>query len=73
MSNATFETLPIFNLQYPTSIAGVDSKILNPKQSWVNKEEYEIYARKVADMFNDNFERYSEDASAEVKMGAPDA
>jgi phosphoenolpyruvate carboxykinase (ATP) len=35
--NADYETLPIFNLSYPTSIPGVDTKILNPKQSWANK------------------------------------
>ena len=63
--------MPIFDLSYPTEVKGVDNKILNPKNTWLNKEEYTIYLRKVAEMFNKNFERFTNDASAEVKMGAP--
>lgn len=36
LAKAEYATLPIFNLKYPTSIAGVDTKILNPKDSWAN-------------------------------------
>jgi len=32
------EKLPIFNLSYPKNIAGVDANILNPSNSWKNKE-----------------------------------
>lgn len=31
------DTLPIFNLKYPTKIEGVDQHILNPADSWKNK------------------------------------
>jgi phosphoenolpyruvate carboxykinase (ATP) len=44
---------------------------LNPVNTWANKEEYNIYAKKVAEMFNKNFKRFDNDASAEVKAGAP--
>ena len=71
LNNASFETLPIFNLRYPTSLPGIESRMLNPKESWRNKEEYNMYARKVAEMFAQNFERFADDASAEVKKGAP--
>jgi phosphoenolpyruvate carboxykinase (ATP) len=69
--NAKYETLPIFNLSFPTSIHDVDTKILDPRNSWSNKEEYNLYAKKVAEMFNQNFERFANDASAAVKAGAP--
>jgi phosphoenolpyruvate carboxykinase (ATP) len=49
----------------------VDTKILDPRNSWSNKEEYNLYAKKVAEMFNQNFERFANDASAAVKAGAP--
>jgi phosphoenolpyruvate carboxykinase (ATP) len=58
LAKAEFATLPIFNLQYPTALHGVDSKILNPEITWSNKEEYQLYLRKVADMFNKNFHRF---------------
>lgn len=71
LANAKYETLPIFNLQYPTELHGVDSKILNPETTWANKDEYKTYLRKVAEMFNTNFKRFEHDASEAVKQGAP--
>jgi phosphoenolpyruvate carboxykinase (ATP) len=61
----------VFNLSYPTAIHGVDSKILNPRDSWANKSEYNDYLNKVAGMFNKNFQRFEKDASDAVKKGAP--
>ena len=69
--NAKYETLPIFNLSFPTALHDVDTKILDPRNTWANKDEYNVYARKVAEMFNKNFQRFANDASAEVKAGAP--
>jgi len=34
------DSLPIFNLAYPKHIEGVDSQILNPSDSWKNKDEF---------------------------------
>jgi phosphoenolpyruvate carboxykinase (ATP) len=72
LNNSDFETLPVFHLKYPKSVSGVDQKILNPKDSWANKQEYDHYANKVAAMFNENFARFKDDASDAVKRGAPD-
>ena len=63
--------MPIFNLAYPKSIAGVDSNILNPANSWKNKEEFKETLHKVAEMFNENFRKYESIASETVKAGAP--
>lgn len=49
------DTLPIFKLKYPTKIEGVDQHILNPADSWKNKNEFKDTLKKVADMFNSNF------------------
>lgn len=61
----------MFNLSYPTSIKGVDTKILNPENNWQSKDEYKTYLHKVAEMFNKNFHRFDKDASDAVKRGAP--
>jgi len=37
LSKAEYAKLPIFNLNYPISLPGVDSNILNPEKSWANK------------------------------------
>ncbi|TXH60403.1 MAG: phosphoenolpyruvate carboxykinase (ATP) [Bacteroidia bacterium] len=41
LAKSEFQTLPIFNLQFPSSLPGVSSKILNPKQSWTDPSEYD--------------------------------
>lgn len=63
LAKEKYDTLPIFNLQFPQQVKGVDPKILNPANSWKNKEEYHEYAVKVAEMFNKNFKRFEHDAS----------
>lgn len=71
LAKAEYKTLPIFNLQYPSSLPGVDSKILNPRDSWSNQAEYDESLEKVASMFKDNFKKFDKDASEQVKSGGP--
>lgn len=71
LAKVEYDTLPVFNLQYPKALHGVDTKILNPANTWANKDEYKIYLEKVAEMFNKNFKRFENDASEAVKRGAP--
>jgi phosphoenolpyruvate carboxykinase (ATP) len=35
----------------------VDSAILNPRNTWANKDEYDATATKLRDMFRDNFKK----------------
>lgn len=56
---AEFETLPIFNLQFPKTLAGVAPETLNPRASWANAQEYDVAAQKLAKMFVDNFKKFT--------------
>ena len=59
INNAEFDTLPIFNLSIPKTLEGVkDNKVLNPRETWENKEEYDAMLNKLAGMFQENFHRY---------------
>lgn len=59
IEKSSFETMPIFDLAIPKSVEGVDSKILNPRDLWTNKEDYDATAGKLAGMFKENFKRFS--------------
>src|SRR3546814_3908090 len=48
------ETQPILKLKMPKSCPGVDSKILNPRNTWADKDGYDATATKLRDMFRDN-------------------
>lgn len=37
MENASFNNFEVFNMMIPTSVPGVDSKVLHPKQTWTDK------------------------------------
>lgn len=60
IDRADFETMPLFNLALPKAVPGVDSAILNPRNTWHDKDAYDQMARKLAGMFADNFKRFTD-------------
>jgi phosphoenolpyruvate carboxykinase (ATP) len=62
---------PIFGLAMPKSCDGVPAEILNPANTWADKNAYDIKAKDLALQFNKNFEKYAAQASSEIKSAAP--
>ena len=60
----------LFNLDIPTEVEGVPSEILDPKNTWVDKDSYELSAKKLAQMFVENFTKF-ENASSEIVDAGP--
>jgi len=69
INECEFETLPIFNLQIPKTLQGVNSEVLNPMNTWDDKEAYMETLKKLAAMFQKNFHRY-DDTSSEFDFSA---
>jgi len=65
-----FVTDPIFGLHIPTQIEGVPSEVLNPKNTWEDKEAYDQKANELAQRFVENFNKFSQ-VSDEIKSAAP--
>jgi phosphoenolpyruvate carboxykinase (ATP) len=49
---------PIFGLHVPTDIHGVPSKLLTPRKTWDDQKAYDAQAKKLAEMFRKNFEKF---------------
>ena len=60
IEKSEFEVMPIFNLQVPKSVNGVDSRMLNPRNSWSNPQDWENAARSLAEKFVKNFENFTD-------------
>lgn len=64
---------PIFGLHMPTSCPNVPDAILNPRNTWEDKEAYDNKAQNLANSFVENFEKYKDKANAEILAAAPKA
>lgn len=68
-----YENHDVFGVAVPKTCMGVPSEILNPINTWANKEAYELKAQHLANSFIKNFEVFSSYANAEILAGAPHA
>jgi phosphoenolpyruvate carboxykinase (ATP) len=60
----------IFNLDVPTECPNVPSEVLEPRNTWVDKDAYDLSAKKLAQMFVDNFKKF-ENVSEEIRLAGP--
>jgi len=70
LDRAETATLPIFDLRIPASLPGVDSAILDPRNSYPDPSNWEVKARKLAALFVDNFEQYTDTESGKQLVAA---
>ncbi|RAP33227.1 phosphoenolpyruvate carboxykinase (ATP) [Candidatus Marinamargulisbacteria bacterium SCGC AG-410-N11] len=56
---AGFDIFDVFNFEIPKAVNGVDSNILNPKNTWEDKSDYDRVCRLLADKFTTNFEKFT--------------
>ena len=71
LANAKRERDPVFGFDIITEVPGVPAEILRPRDSWADKAAYDATAKKLAGLFNKNFETYAAGASDEVLAAAP--
>jgi phosphoenolpyruvate carboxykinase (ATP) len=71
LNNVKFETHPVFGIAYPTSCPNVPTEILNPRNTWKDKNLYDEKANELAKQFIKNFGKYSKTASKETLDAAP--
>jgi phosphoenolpyruvate carboxykinase (ATP) len=69
LRNAETETLPVFGLNVPVSVDGVETKLLNPIAAWGNEAAWADAAKGLAAQFVDNFKKY--DVSDAIMAVAP--
>ena len=71
IENSDFIHDELFNLDIPKTIADCPSDILNPKDTWADKNAYDEQAKKLAHMFKENFEKKYPNMPSEIKNAGP--
>ena len=65
----SFEVEGAFGLSIPTEVPGVPSDVLNPRNTWADKDAYDKKATELARLFRENDARY--EISEEVRAAGP--
>ncbi|AYY82415.1 MULTISPECIES: phosphoenolpyruvate carboxykinase (ATP) [Proteus] len=60
IDKAPMKTLPVFNLEIPTVLPGVNSEILDPRDTYTDKAQWDTKADDLADRFVKNFDKYTD-------------
>ena len=72
--NAPTKKIPYFNFEVPTELPGVDSNILDPRDTYADASEWEVKAKDLADRFVKNFSKYEgNDAGKALVSAGPQA
>jgi len=73
LKDVDFKSHEIFNIAVPQSCPNVPSEVLNPRDTWSDKEAYDAKAKNLAKSFKDNFKKFEDYAGSEIIEGAPKA
>ena len=52
--------MPVFNLSIPKKLAGVESRFLNPRNSWPDAADWDKVSRELGEKFINNFWKFTD-------------
>jgi phosphoenolpyruvate carboxykinase (ATP) len=64
---------PIFGVNVPLTCPEVPAEVLQPRNTWADKDAYDRQAKDLARRFNENFKKYESGVSEGVRAVAPKA
>ena len=62
---------PVFGVEIPTQVPGAPDELLFPRDTWQDQAAYDAQELKLAKMFQENFKKYADQTSAEIRASAP--
>jgi len=71
LNNVEYHAHPTFGILIPQSVPNVPAEVLNPRDTWADKEAYDKKANELAQLFVKNFDKYASQASDEILSAAP--
>jgi phosphoenolpyruvate carboxykinase (ATP) len=71
LNESAFVNDPIFGMAVPVSCPDVPAELLQPRNTWADKNAYDEKAKYLAGLFIKNFEKYKDGVSEEILSAAP--
>ena len=68
--NAPTKKIPYFNFEVPTELPGVDTNILDPRNTYADASEWETKAKDLAQRFVNNFKKYEGNDAGKALVSA---
>jgi phosphoenolpyruvate carboxykinase (ATP) len=73
LNDVEFRTDPNFGVEVPVSVPGVEARILNPRETWADKTDYDATAARLVTLFTNNFAKFADHVDPAVLAAAPRA
>ena len=70
INKAPTKKIPMFNLEVPTELTGVDTGILDPRDTYADASEWQKKAEDLADRFIKNFKKYEGNEAGKALVAA---
>ena len=70
INKAETKKIPVFNLEVPTALPGVNSAILDPRDTYQDPSEWDKKANELASLFIKNFEKYTDNEEGKALVAA---
>ena len=71
IQNAEFKQDPVFGFDVPVALDGVDPEVLDIRSTWADGAKYDEQAKKLANMYVDNFKKYEGKGSVDYTQYGP--
>ena len=71
LDNVAYEPHPVFGFMIPATCPNVPAEMLQPRNTWDDKNSYDEKAQNLARLFISNFEKYADGVSEEILKAAP--
>ena len=71
LDNVQYDIHPVFGIEMPVSCPNVPENLLNPRNTWADRESYDMAAIALANQFATNFEKYAAGVQPEIREAGP--
>jgi phosphoenolpyruvate carboxykinase (ATP) len=71
LDDVSYETDPTFGVSVPMSCPGVPSEVMIPRKTWSDEDAYDAAARHLGQLFVNNFRKYEDQSSNEIRAAGP--